>query len=508
MNATATPPPTLDPMPPTPRGATLAHPRFGGRTRTVAHVGWWFLFAVILVMIVVAIGPNQEAYTKLCDKVYCAGAQLSQLQMQSLLQHGGTPFGYALYTVALNLLVSLAYVIVALVIFLRRGEDGMAYFVSITLLTFGGATEFLNILGSSSSIWAVPITGLQYIGSVLLMTFFYIFPNGRFVPHWARWIVVVWAIEQLQEYLAPVLGLEALEFISDLSVFVFLGAALLAQVYRYRRVSTGTERRQTKWVVLGVAGMVISYLVFYLIFFFQPELQNNIYVLLASQTFLYLGLMILPVSIGIAILRSRLWNIDFLLNRTLAYGILTAILAGVLAVSSDLTKRVFLALTGGSSELAPILATLIVVALFDPIKKQIQNFVDRHVKYATGTLGAFGEELTRFVEWNDPAALTKRFLHETLTTFGAASGALYLGQGTQLHLAHSEGNWTGHAALAVPLEYAGTHVGLVALGARANGDDYDENDRAHLNQLSTLVAHAIGLARPLNHEPAALQSPS
>lgn len=505
MNATPTPQPLIES---TPQPAPLAHPRFSGRTRTAAHVLWWFLLVALLVMMVVAIAPNLEAYTKLCDTYYCPGAQLSAVQMQALLAQGGSPFGYALYTVGLNLLVSLAYLIVAVVIFLRRGEDGVAYLVSITLLTFGGATQFLDVLSSTIPVWGIPISALQYVGSVLLMCFFYVFPNGRLVPRWARWLLVGWGIEQLLEYINPALKLDWLSAISNLTFFVLLGAALLAQVYRYRRVSTGVERRQTKWVVLGVAGMVISFLVFYVVFVVQPELQNNIYVLLTSQTLLYLALMGLPVSIGIAILRSRLWNIDFLLNRTLVYGILTAILAGVLAVSSDLTKRVFLALTGGTSELAPIFATLIVVALFDPIKKQIQSFVDRHVKYATGTLGAFGEELTKFVALNDPDTLTIRFLSETLTTFGATGGAIYLGQGTQLHLKHSAGKWDGHAALAIPLEYAGKHIGMVALGARTNGDEYDQTDRARLQQMSSLVAHALELITPVHHEPVSIQSPS
>ncbi len=166
---------------------------------------------------------------------------------------------------------------------------------------------------------------------------------------------------------------------------------------------------------------------------------------------------LIPISIGIAILRSRLWDIDLILNRTLVYG--------VLAVSSDLTKRFFLAVTGESTELAPIVATLVVVALFEPLKCRGETFVDRHFKYATGTFGAFGDELSKFVTLNDPEAPSTQFLQEAVGSLGAENGAVYLGAGSHLHLVQSVGKWDGHAEIAVPLESAGTGVGLIALGA-------------------------------------------
>src|SRR5581483_9505430 len=241
----------------------------------------------------------------------------------------------------------------------------------------------------------------------------------------------------------------------------------------------------------GVTIALGTLLIFALVFFARALDFTNVFIALIATAMLSLTISLIPISIGIAILRSHLWDIDLIINRTLVYGALTAILAGILAVSSDLSKRFFLAVTGESSELAPIVATLIVVAAFEPLKKRLQEFVDRHFKYATGSFGAFGEELKTFLELNDPDELARRFLKESLEAFGAGSGAIYLGRGTQHRLVKSIGAWDGHAQLAVPLEHAGVNVGLIALGARNNGIAYDADDRANLAQTGDLVAHAI-----------------
>lgn len=485
--------------------------RFNGRPLALARVAWWIIFGAIVALNLLAIPLNLQLLQRECVSLPCYGDQLNLLLFRSWLSLGLTREAYARLAVGIGLFPIIIYLAVALILFVRKSHDPVVFFTSLMLATFGGTYPgFLSVLARENSLWWIPAIGLEYVGSVLVILFFYIFPNGKFVPRWTGFLAVFWTVEQLLEVMNnPPVNLQMLPpgFV-DTVFLVVSASAVFAQFYRYRRVRDTTERRQTKWVVFGTIAALVGVIASLLTFSFILPLQENAVSAVLLSVLLAVFVSLIPISIGISILRSRLWDIDLIINRTLVYGTVTAILAGVLAVSSDLTKRFFLALTGESSEFAPMVATLIVVAVFEPLRKRVQHFVDQHVKYATGTLGAFAEDLNKFLELNDADALSRRFLKEALATFGADGGAIYLGQGTHLRLITSAGQWDGHAELALPIERTDNHVGLIALGARTNGDPYDANDRATLQQMSELVARAIEMAEHLNHETTPVQPSS
>jgi hypothetical protein len=107
--------------------------------------------------------------------------------------------------------------------------------------------------------------------------------------------------------------------------------------------------------------------------------------------------MLIPLSIGVAVLRSHLFDIDVLINRTLVYGSLTAMLVGIYFGGIVVLQRLFVVLTGERSTLAVVASTLVIAALFNPLRRRIQSFIDRRFyrrKYdARKTLEAFSEKL-------------------------------------------------------------------------------------------------------------------
>ncbi len=151
----------------------------------------------------------------------------------------------------------------------------------------------------------------------------------------------------------------------------------------------GVERQQLKWFVYATVMMGGGFAASIL---FSSDLANSIAWFLGI-----LGFMVLPVAMGIAILRYRLYDIDLLVNRTLVYGSLTATLVAVYFGGIVLLQRVFVVLTGEKSTLAVVASTLVIAALFNPLRRRIQRFIDRRFyrrKYdAAKTLESFSAKL-------------------------------------------------------------------------------------------------------------------
>jgi hypothetical protein len=202
--------------------------------------------------------------------------------------------------------------------------------------------------------------------------------------------------------IANPIGIEDLGKIEDLPIFgviegLFLVAAIGAVasvVVRFRR-SRGVERQQMKLfayvIVVLIGGSVLAGGI--------SDLTGVGWLEVSSFVLSMMGLMCLPIAVGIAILRYRLYEIDIIINRTLVYGPLTAALALMYFGGVATTQLVFHALTGQQqqSQLAVVVSTLVIAALFNPLRRRIQSFIDRSFyrrKYdARQTLEAFSARL-------------------------------------------------------------------------------------------------------------------
>ena len=283
-------------------------------------------------------------------------------------------------------------------------------------LLFGGPEEQMPVAAFSAwlSLW---ITTASFNSFLLLLL---LFPNGRLPSR--RWRPVLWLVVFVmvtQSFVSAFvegrfIGFRNIENPFHVAAFDPLGGAYLtyaltslsilavllpaiALVARFR-VSRGVERQQLKWFVSS--GILVAFfsvlIIFVLLFLGEKSFQSQV---LLSILFpmVILALCGIPVSIGIALLRYRLYDIDILINRTLVYGSLTVVLAisyeGVIVVLHHL----FRALTGQESQLAAVASTLVIAALFEPLRHRIQDFVDRRFyrrKYdAAKTLDAFGARL-------------------------------------------------------------------------------------------------------------------
>jgi hypothetical protein len=268
----------------------------------------------------------------------------------------------------------------------------------------------------------LPISTAGYFGTVLFTLFFCVFPDGRFVPPWARWVVLAWAVAWAPTYFLPdsPLSLDkasAPVILAYLLGFLIFGVA--AQVYRYRRVSDPVQRQQTKWAVFGVAVAMGGFGVLLLAEGVFPELRRSgTLVYVATQQIFPVFTLFMPISIGVAMVRSRLYDVDVLINRTLVYGSLTVSLALVYLGSIVVLQFVFRYLTGENSQIVVVASTLVIAALFNPLRRRVQELVDRRFyrrKYdAARTLEAFATSLREKTDLENLAGELVAIVEQTI----------------------------------------------------------------------------------------------
>ena len=328
-------------------------------------------------------------------------------------------------------LVLLAFATVGSLIASRRPDNpiGWLFCISTLLWALGNVLQeyttyaLIMVPGSLPAGALMGVIGhwIGGIGFFLMLTFLLLlFPNGHLPsPRWRflAWLIaVLLALYSITFLLSPYpyansaidLRLEAvrnpigigsandlfdqLGGITPLLLFPTILACIVSVFLRFRRAS-GVERQQLKWFTYG---MTLSILMIIIILILIFSTANG-----GSSWPFYLAVVCIPISAGIAMLRYRLYDIDVLINRTLIYGILTAVLALAYAISILVLQYLLSAFTEGS-QLAIVGSTLVIAVLFQPLRSHIQRIIDRRFyrsKYdAARTLSAFSARLRSEVD--------------------------------------------------------------------------------------------------------------
>lgn len=411
--------------------------RAAGSSPAMLRAPWLFLaraggvvLAILLVgLSLLAIPLGFHQLQVVCTAGHaCADAQLSAIDARALHELGVAPGIYAIYAIALRVGLAAVFGAVAALIAWRRSHERMAFFSAFTLATFGGATfpDTLTVLTAVSPLWQWPVLALEFLGSAAIIPYFYVFPDGRFVPRWSRWLAVAWLLLQAPLYLPGSPGKDPASvwfWPFQAAIFVGILSAALTQLYRYRHVSSPLQRQQTKVVVFGVTAAFGGFLgVTVGVAALAQALAN------AAVVGLVVGLvrmtaedgliLLIPLSIGAAILRYRLWDIDLLINRALVYAALTAALGAFYAGSVLLVSQLLSGVIGQHSTVAVVIATLAVVAIVQPLRRRIQRDIDRAFyrrKYdAARALAAFSVRLRDEVELTTVTADLLAVVEDTL----------------------------------------------------------------------------------------------
>jgi len=356
---------------------TILHPPW----LNIARALWILSAACVVVLFVFGIPATLAVLYPSCagENAACAPWTVSAEDL-TLARQMGLPLELMQFAYIFNnLFPKLAFILVGLIIFWRRSDDWVALLLSFMLMGF--ALEGLEPPGVLLFAQAI----LYVLLTIIFLLLPFIFPNGRWVPRWIRWLAIPIAIVGAIPTILPMLGLPLSTEVFAVALLtpfaIWFVAAGYSVVYRYRRVSNARERQQTKWVMAGILGTFVVFIPFVIISIFfpptQPSPERFAVFFLFYLPVAFLGYLFLPVSIMISILRYRLWDIDILIRRTVSYAIIVALLAIVYFGSVIALQRIFAGIIGESTEIITVLSTLAIAALFVPLRNRIQNSIDK-----------------------------------------------------------------------------------------------------------------------------------
>ncbi|HEY6411885.1 MAG TPA: histidine kinase [Ktedonobacteraceae bacterium] len=469
--------------------------RLHGSWLILARSAWIIITTLAILHLAISISLAFVQLQTVCQSAGC----LTPATMQDLHTLGLSPVFFALFILMLQLIFTLASVAIGLVIFWRKSDDDLALFVSLSLVTFGMAifSGTLDYSASGFLVWRLLVLFLLFFGNISPIIFFYIFPDGRFVPRWTRIVAVVIIVVGLCRFFFT--DTSFYQWFSPYAYALFilsLAIGVFAQIYRYFRVSGSIQRQQTKWVVFGITIAVVGSLLAQLVLPLLP--LSPISLVLVTNTIYYLSLLFLPLTFGIAILRYRLWEINILINRTLVYILLTLSVVGIYILIVGSLGVVFQ--TRGNL-LISLIATGLVAVLFQPLRARLQRNVnrliygDRDDPYAV--LSRLGQRIEVTLA---PEAVLPTIVETVAQALKLPYAAITVKSDEQFIIAASYGA-NGNDLMHVPLIYQAEQVGELLLAPRVPGEAFTAADKRLLNDLAHEVGvavHAVRLTSDLN----------
>ena len=364
---------------------------------------WVILTCALLAIFVAGIPARFDELRQVCAGEACVELRISAAEEAALTQVGLSMDWYAGYHQAVEIVIAGLITLISLLIFWRSSDNWIGVIVAFALILFG--LSFI-VETDAAFVRLHPLLGqpFRFVEALAVVPFillFFIFPDGRFVPRWT-WLVA--ALMLLLAFADPLLisvgwALPSAQLsipfaLAFMTVFV---VGIAAQIFRYRHVSTPTQRQQTKWVVFGLSLLLIPVLGWFVFIELDP-LQagrprlffNTVgYAVMASTLILF------PLTFVFSIMRYRLWDIDLIIRRTLTYSLLSGALLIVYFGSVLLFQSLFGNLADERSAFAIVVSTLLIAGLFNPLRRRIQAFIDRRFfrrKYDAGQiLAEFGQ---------------------------------------------------------------------------------------------------------------------
>ena len=480
------------------KSTSFDHPAAQPLWLTLIHSLQVLVICLTIGLFIISLPISFQRAVVVCRAEPCPPGQLTEASEQALSRVGMTVDSFVSVSIALDILIVTIYTLCAIVIFIRKPHDILTIFVTIMLITFGAAT-FTDEIHAISFVYPQLdwlLLTITFIGNCAILAFFFVFPDGRFVPRWTIAIFLSYVLVQFLRHYFPDSSLNLQRVQPLFYNLVFVGANLsgiATLIYRYRRKSDLIEKQQTKWVVYGLTIGVGGYMIFK----FLSLMVNDPYGggLILRTGFNILGILfilLLPLSITIAVVRFRLWDINPIINRTLVYIALSACTIAFYILAVGFFANYFQ--HSSLNFIISFLATGVIAFLFEPLRERLQRIVNRLM---------YGERddpatvLSRLSARLDSALAPDSVLPTIVETVAQALRLPYAAitlnpSEEEPRIVASSGIDDSNPSelIRFPLTYQTGRVGELLLAPRAAGESFSTADM----NLLKIIAHQAGTA--------------
>lgn len=474
-----------------------------------------FIYMLLLVFGLIVFGYSLYSIfvqgTAACDSIHNADWTGCDAWFAAIADLGMSSSGFQSYFLAWRLAVAAAALSLSLLLVWRGGSDLRTLLLAGFLLVLAIAGTWFNPLWLWGAHWLKEFTPLPFLGYAdRLLTFFlysglvlfaFLFPDGRFVPRWSRWLVGFWLLliagyAFLPDSMASWANWPYLLAVVVVMVMIVSGGT--AVVWRYRQQATPVQQQQIKWVSAGFVLMALNLLIDYGVWNVYPAITGSDLIVtgrqavlwdLSQDTIWYISQILFTLCIGLAVFRRRLWGIDPILNRTLVYGGLTILVIAL-----------YIGIVGGlgalfQTQISPVIglvATGIIAVLFQPLRDWLQRGVSRLLYGERDDPAAVLTQLAQQLETAvTPVDILPNLVQTIALTLKIPHTAIWLPNAEdRLEPAAVWGSAPEHVEH-LRLTYQNERLGHLVVAPRDAGGSFNRRERQLLHTIAALTASTV-----------------
>ncbi|MGG1675401.1 sensor histidine kinase [Neobacillus sp. NRS-1170] len=443
------------------------------------------LSVLIAVLFIVSIPVYYQYIKTNCISSLCEGFYNPPPGAGWLKEHDFSSSEYSFSYVSIYTVFGIVYMFAGLILFLKKSSESIGLLGSFMLVSLGGTfTPIMGALKLGHPILLYLVQTIEASGMAAFILFFFLFPNGRFAPQWSKYLCLAIILIRIPGMIFPDSYVNLQHVSKGLFIIwfiVWIGSLVFVQIYRYKFVMTTLEKQQAKWVVFGVVLALIGLFSVTAIFIpYEQSISADPFQLYNVEIGVHASMILIPITILIAMMKHRLWDIDIIVNRTIVYGIMTACTIAFYVLAVWYSGLLF---QTKNHLFSSLIATGIAAVLFAPLKERVQRFINRRM-YGENedpytVLNRLSKELENPIS---PEAVLQLVVRTIKDSLRLPSASLSFNQnGTEVIVAGDLD--LIEAPLAYNLLFQGKEIGVIKLAPRSKGEGFTLSDQKFLDML-------------------------